>query len=904
MKKIIYSLLIVFVCLSTFACKKEKTPVESVPVSVQTPESEETPVIQEAKPEKSEPKKAVFSSSYDFSNRELSLSAFHTDAHKDFLDDPTSFANIPDQDILEGNTAVVASHICMFYPDEAFTIEGNNTATINSNIDDLGTPVPFATILPVGNKLENKEPENYYSGTMFHFQDNWNWFYKTEWQGVSGWVFGADLYGLKDTIENNRISSLLYSTGGKFDNFYPISGYLPLEPFVLESLENNRLAMQKVTPAQYVSIDDMIDSYRNLRNLKSVPIFITTDLAAHTQHLVFDRMLQYTEEYFFLPRMEELTNMFIEAISRRSDAPEQIREQAIQYFQVPQAIIRTGAEAIETGKYDEPVKYVPKTDSEIQEIICVYPESVKADYEKVMSADGQMEAIFNEEEDFSQYRPRGHYTKNGALETYFRATMWYGHLHFSIVKPKENEQVPEAILQKEAVISLIVDTVQKNQELYERWAELFNPITTLIGMSDDLSFEDIVPLWKEQNVSDYSEWASNPENLTAFMTLCSDTLRPPAISGQSVLKMYSETDPETGNPTVPLGWRLFGQRFTYDSFIHEKVSPPRLMSRDIVRGLDIMKVFGSQTAEALLQSSDYPSMPGLKEKLDELQNQYDTYDSVFWNQTYYNQILYQVKTQATFEQGAGFYFTESPAWNIKSQIAAHGTWAELRHDTILYVKQVAAERAGDGDFEPTFRTEPLPKPVHYIEPNVPFWEGAFSSVLKLMGTFEYYNLLDEESKVALERLYDIYKRILSIVKTEAANLPVSTEDIEWIPTIPASFGTLALVHNNHGYISDNNLLKMACIADVYTNNDFNVCLEVGVANPVRLYIPLNDSQGGKRIAIGYGFSYVEFTHPSNDRMTDDQWKTIIYKQKQNLDEYMPFWEKECLLKETTLSNFR
>ena len=144
-----------------------------------------------------------------------------------------------------------------------------------------------------------------------------------------------------------------------------------------------------------------------------------------------------------------------------------------------------------------------------------------------MNAQPDTEAIFNEDEDFSQYRPRGHYTKNGLLETYFRASMWYGHLHFTITKPRNNQPLPEEILQKEAVITFIVDTVQKDSELYEKWVELFNPITSLIGMSDDLSFTDICPLWQEQNISDYSQWASNTDNIVDFMSLCADTLRPP-----------------------------------------------------------------------------------------------------------------------------------------------------------------------------------------------------------------------------------------------------------------------------------------------------------------------------------------------------------------------------------------
>ena len=609
MKRLFYIITILLLCCFAISCKKEKNEkVEQAPVAAPAP-VKETKKTEPEKPKVS--KKATFDSIYDFKDKELSTSAFHTDAHKQFLDDPMEFKDVPVQITAEGQTAVVASKVCKLYPGEAFTFDGKKAA-LNDNIDSLGEEIPFGTIIKIGEKILNKNPTNDYGQQMFNFQDNWNWFYPAEWEDKKGYVFGADLYGLKDSLENNRISAMLYQTGGVFDSFYPITGYTQLEKNVIESLENNRLAMQKVAPAKWVGCDDMIDCYNNLRRNKAIPIFITTDLAAHSQHLIFDRMLQYTEENYFLPQMLELTNDFIKALSARTDAPEQIREQAIQYFQVPQAIIETGPLKIETGNYYNPVEYEDKSEESVINILSQYPEAVKNDYDLVMNAMPGKEAIFDEDEDFTQYKPRGHYTKNKLLETYFRATMWYGHLHFTITKPRENVQTPEYILQKEAVITLIVDTVQKDGDLYIKWANLFNPITTLIGMSDDLSFDDICPLWKDQNITDYSEWASNTANIVAFMSLCTEKLRPPAISGQSVFKMYAEIDEETGVPTVPMGWRLFGQRFTYDSLVHEKVSPPRLMSRDIVRGLDIMKAFGSKTADALLEKTDYATMPGLK----------------------------------------------------------------------------------------------------------------------------------------------------------------------------------------------------------------------------------------------------------------------------------------------------
>jgi hypothetical protein len=67
---------------------------------------------------------------------------------------------------------------------------------------------------------------------------------------------------------------------------------------------------------------------------------------------------------------------------------------------------------------------------------------------------------------------------------------------------------------------------------------------------------------------------------------------------------------------------------------------------------------------------------------------------------------------------------------------------------------------------------------------------------------------------------------------------------------------------------------------------------VAVGIPYRLNLLLSDGQGGKRIAAGYTYSYYEFTHPMDDRMTDEQWKKIVYDPGAKLSEYEPFWAKD------------
>jgi hypothetical protein len=82
---------------------------------------------------------------------------------------------------------------------------------------------------------------------------------------------------------------------------------------------------------------------------------------------------------------------------------------------------------------------------------------------------------------------------------------------------------------------------------------------------------------------------------------------------------------------------------------------------------------------------------------------------------------------------------------------------------------------------------------------------------------------------------------------------------------------------------------MALVADVFTAAEQNLVLESAVGIPYRLYIPLNDKQGGKRIAVGYGFSYYEFTQPISNRLNNEQWKAIVYTDNFDMKNYHPFW---------------
>jgi len=825
-------------------------------------------------------------------------------AHKKYLNEPVAFMELPAAGS-EQQTAVVGNKTARFYPGARITKQ-EDTANLTG-----GILLPFGAIIPVTGTMEDN---TYAYDGLFAFEQHYNYFYRTQWEGEDGLVFGADLYGTDNSREKNAIAAVYYKQEAMFDAFPPFTGYRMLTTEEKERITRDRIAFQQVNFNEYnlsiESPDDMVALYMAAASDKQQPVFITTDLIAHGLHLFFGKYLQSIEETIFFPRLKALVTGYLDQIAALevkagkntgSKYDDTIRL-AKTYFQIADSLLALAPEIVEAETdFGEQTTEYNAPDQE--QVLSGYPQKVQEEVMLILNAAGSdMSPGFQYEEDYTQYKPRGHYTKNGILESYFRTMMWFGRLHIYMSLGEEitldrnktgsaRENALELSIRMLPVAGLISRISTEQPRLYKEWQQLFDPVTALIGMSDDLSFYDLIPFWKSLGIKDFASWNEQQDNIVQALNKAHKELRPPLIAGNSVFFA-----PAAEGRKPALGWRLFGQRFTYDSSIHQLVSPPRLVTRVMVRGLDIMKVLGSDTAEQLLLQSDYPAMEGLKATLDKLQTEFEKMSPGIWSETYYNRVLYMIKAQATFEPGAGFYFTETPAWAVKSQLSAHGTWAALRHDTILYVKQVYAEMAGGG-WETTSRILPVPEPVHYIEPNLNFFKGSLAAVEQL-GKIAVDNKLDNEIfNNRIDAWKELLTKALSIVKLEYDDKEVTEQDTGWIRTIPGQIARLVVPPDAsyESYTEDTDAMKGAVIADVFTNSEIGKVLEVGIGIPYRLYVALNDSQGKKRIAVGYTFSYYEFPQDQNSRMNNEEWRKLVYAELPDLSAKLPFWAQGITL---------
>lgn len=832
----------------------------------------------------------------------------------DYLEVPLVFSSLPAVDISSEESALVASDKAIFWP-------GLETMT-TEDLDNLGEgiPIPMGTVLPLNGKIVNKNAEWH---DLFEFQGGWNWFYPTVVDGVEGLTWGADLKGFNLSDDELTLLTWLYKRPEKSEIFTVQNGNREIPPAIQSHLVENRIAFEAVNSNEYrlnmYYPDDLIALYQRAVRDRAQTVFLSTDLYIHSLHLVFDRYLTDMEESRFFPKLKDLTESFREkttALQAADDgnSPRYSETLALTktYFDVASLLLAMAPEGIkdpQSGLIDYEV-------TNYESLTASYPENVRAEADLILEQGGFAESPnFKYLEDYSQFKPRGHYTKNPVLESYFRAMMWYGRLHFvmgrSDTRNLSGEQVTElgsypaaegkitarsgdesALLLTPAAL-LINRIATDDISLMNSWRELFDPITYLIGISDDLNFDDIVPVMDLVNWDDFPGWVAEDENVTAYLDKAGKILRGPRIAGNSVFLAPSE-----GNLEPLPGYRLFGQRFTFDSFIHHLLSAPRMMtaenSRDRVSGLEIMAVLGSQRAYELLEP-EFPLYDGrMKETIDSLREYTAADNPEVLEGTFYGKYLTLLGDIAAFEQGAGFYFTHKPAWNTKALLTSHAAWAELRHDTILYVKQAYGEKAGGGDMEPTYRTVPYQRPIHYIEPNGSFFQSMESLLEDMVAKLGKYDLMPAEWYEKYISLLDLTRDSGTIAEKEIRDRPIDPRMNEFIVEVPNKLARIILPPGSSPatYADNPDDLKMALVADVFTNAEQGTVLELATGIPYRMHVALVDGHGGRRIATAYTFSYYEFYNPMTERLNDDEWKARVYEPEADLTKYLPPWAPE------------
>lgn len=619
-----------------------------------------------------------------------------------------------------------------------------------------------------------------------------------------------------------------------------------LEQFGTFSDRQKELLLQNGFFGALTSEEQLFYIYEN-NDYKNLPSFITTDTVMHLYHIFYDYTLRKIEKEWLFETLGQLTEEMLEhslmLYEQLSDA--KVKKAAIKniaYFIVPAKLLGI---KLPDG--------VPKNAQEMAE----------AELEKINAHSGRERSeIFPFQLDYSQYIVRGHYTRSDDYGRFFKAMMWYGQVPFPFEMYINNQLVrmDEQIIQA----MLITTTLFSDQSLIEAWDRIYSPTAFYVGSTDDLSPAQYLELIRTVfgdrfDVNDFGL----DENLEKILEE-SRKLPEPGI----------KQDLE-GIPCLRQ-FRFMGQRYIADSRILQELThfdehlPD--YGRPFPKSLDLFSVLGSDRAFDILINHYHEDRKWDKytDKMDQMKKEFDALPLSVWQSNLYYGWLWSLKA-LTERPGDGYpQFMQTDAWQDKCLNSASASWAELRHDTILYGKQSGAE-CGGGE-------EPPAPPKGYVEPNIEFYT-------RLLWLTEYSRenllareLIDQELASRFDYFADMLQFLIDCSQKELANQPLTNDEYDKIKIFGAEMEYISASIATDGEvgrwweITSETDRNMAVVADVHTSLAYALEVAVGPAAEIFVVVPI---EGQLYLTRGAMFAYYEFVHPVSDRLTDEKWQQML-----------------------------
>jgi hypothetical protein len=385
-----------------------------------------------------------------------------------------------------------------------------------------------------------------------------------------------------------------------------------------------------------------------------------------------------------------------------------------------------------------------------------------------------------------------------------------------------------------------------------------------VGTADDLTYRDYQPLIAQVYGTSPAATAFGEGTKLAQFQQLAKALAAPRINSMFVYIWEDKTE-------VTQGLRFRGQRFTLDEYVLGQLlyrnvgtlEDPRMLPK----ALDVPAAMGSDAALQILTQEGETHYAHYGDQMTKMRTELGSLPQSQWTENLYWSWLYTFFPILHPAPSAGYpAFMRSAAWNDKELNTMTGSWTELKHDTLLYAKQVMAE-AGGG---------PPEQIKGYIEPYPEFYGRIAALVGMTQDGLRQRGLLDPALVEPLANLYTLATTLQTISVKELQNQPLTSAEYDTIQYYGATIEHLTIasadVEGAEGrtYLEDQD---SALVADVATS-PYGQVLEEGVGHPTAIYVVV-PVEGKLVIARGGVYSHYEFTVAASDRMTDDTWKARL-----------------------------
>ena len=296
--------------------------------------------------------------------------------------------------------------------------------------------------------------------------------------------------------------------------------------------------------------------------------------------------------------------------------------------------------------------------------------------------------------DFSRFRPRGHYAGHPTLERYFRAVMWCGHVDVPLCGRGATPRTAAAAL---ALVALL-----RESDAWDRWAALDATLRALVGASDGVDARALRAFAESHPVS--SDVFAGRRSVSAD-PLCDEMARDPDLPTNAIDADLRVADPR-GPPTKTFA--LLGRRFVLDAWALSQTVYDAVDRADgddhgddhvsdagrdkVPRGMPTCldaayAVLASDAAVPALADGARASGHRYLHQLDALRAAADALPASRWEESLYMRWLGLLRELSGAPPEGAPRLMGTAAWAARDLEAQMASWAQLRHDTLLYAKQ-------------------------------------------------------------------------------------------------------------------------------------------------------------------------------------------------------------------------
>jgi Protein of unknown function (DUF3160) len=536
------------------------------------------------------------------------------------------------------------------------------------------------------------------------------------------------------------------------------------------------------------------------------PVYVTTDAAYNSWHLVFDKTLRDLEQKVLLPKLAQLVPLLL----RNSGAGP-----VHQLFEVAAAEL---GQKVTLGTLARREKALIDAHS-----------------------GSQISPITGGKVDYSFFTPRGHYALTTDLRRFFLAMSVLGQEPFCLPGTLGCPDLGPARLGIQAALAVASDP-----RALALWHAIYDPTAFLVGLSDDYTPGEVAAAVKKAGVRSGSLSAAAVRKVVA------------ALAAARKVRI----DPQRASIRV-MGTRFVTDEFLLDQLVYPHVgtaSKPRLAPSAV----DLASSFGSKFAATVMAGEGAPKYENYDSQIDANRQAVASRPPQQWGSTVYDAWLYALQPMFAPHGKAFPDYMRSDAWAAKDLQSGLGSYTELKHDTILFAKQLVAEAGGDFSKR---------NPLNWVEPDPVAFERLAAGADLLRRGLARRGLLTNEAGGLLRTEIGMLRFLGATARVELTGKSISPAVDKRLRSIGDALSAIWWRTSERSNPNPSIPDQSAVVADIASSP--KGVLQIATGEVDTLYVIVPGRNGTFELARGGVYSYYEFTSPPGVRLTDQAWRALL-----------------------------